>query len=79
MHKAGSTTSQRAYEAAVAPLFAPPDRFEKMLAGEVFLVGGSLTEEDVYLFLAIARLDSFSAGHFKSAPSAAATARSTCE
>ena len=77
MHKAGSATSQQAYEAAFAPLFAPPDRFEKMLAGEGFLVGGSLT--DVYLFAAIVRLDSVSAGHFKSVPSAAATARSTCE
>ena len=79
MHKAGSATSQRAYSAAVAPLFAPPDHFEKMLAGKDFLVGGSLTEEDVRLFVAIVGFDTVSAGHFKSAPSAAATARSTCE
>ena len=78
MHKARSATSQQAYEASVAPLFAPPDRFEKMLAGKDFLVGGNLTE-DVYLFIAIARFYSVSAGHFKPAPSAAATTRSTRE
>ena len=79
MHNAGSATSQQAYEAAVAPLFVPPDRFEKMLAGKDFLISGSLTEDDVYLFVAIIRFNSASASHFKSAPSAEATARSTCE
>ena len=55
-HKAGSITSQQACEAAVAPLFAPPDRCKQMRARKDFLVGGSLTE-DVYLFAAIVRFD----------------------
>ena len=82
MCRAGFATSQQAYEAAVAPLCAFLDRGEQMLAGkENFLFGGRFTEEDIHLFAAIVRFDPVYAGHFmfKSASSAAATLRSTCE
>ena len=65
MYKAGFATTQEAYEAAVIPLFASLDRLEKLLAGKDFLVGNTLTEADVRLFVTIIRFDVAYFGIFK--------------
>ena len=48
--------SQQAYEAAVYPLFESLDRLEKILDGQEYLVGNTLTEADVRLFVTIVRV-----------------------
>ena len=65
MYKAGFATTQAAYEAAVRPLFASLDRLEGMLSGKDYLVGDTLTEADVRLFVTIIRFDPVYVGHFK--------------
>ena len=57
-----------------------PGRADARGQGIDFLVvAGRITEVDIYLIAAIVRFDPVYAGHFKSASSAAATLRSTCE
>ncbi|KAI0754225.1 glutathione S-transferase [Daedaleopsis nitida] len=65
VYKSGFATSQKAYEAAVIPLFESLDRLEKMLNGKDYLVGDQLTEADVRLFVTIVRFDPVYVGHFK--------------
>ena len=65
VYKARFATSQQAYDAAAAPLFAPLDLLEQMLAGKDFLTRGRTTEVvDVLLFVTIARFDPIYVGHF---------------
>jgi putative glutathione S-transferase len=45
--------SQQAYEGAVVPLFNSLDRLEKMLTGNDYLVGNTLTEADIRLWVTI--------------------------
>lgn len=47
VYRAGFATTQKAYEAAVVPLFESLDRIEKILDGKDYLVGNTLTEADV--------------------------------
>ncbi|KAH9941900.1 glutathione S-transferase [Epithele typhae] len=65
VYRSGFATSQEAYEAAVVPLFESLDRVEKMLAGKDYLIGDTLTEADVRLFVTIIRFDPVYVGHFK--------------
>lgn len=66
VYKSGFATSQKAYEAAVKPLFASLDRLEKLLdGGKKFIVGDQLTEADIRLFTTIIRFDPVYVGHFK--------------
>ncbi|KAH9852336.1 glutathione S-transferase [Lenzites betulinus] len=65
VYKSGFATSQKAYEAAVVPLFESLDRLEKILTGKDYLVGDRLTEADVRLFVTIVRFDPVYVGHFK--------------
>ena len=65
MYKSGFATTQAAYEAAVVPLFASLARLEAMLEGTDYLVGNTLTEADVRLFVTIVRFDPVYVGHFK--------------
>ncbi|KAL1948841.1 hypothetical protein VTO73DRAFT_10647 [Trametes versicolor] len=65
VYKSGFATSQKAYEAAVVPLFESLDRLEKILTGKDYLVGDQLTEADVRLFVTIVRFDPVYVGHFK--------------
>ncbi|KAI0760534.1 glutathione S-transferase, partial [Fomes fomentarius] len=65
VYKAGFATSQKAYEAAVIPLFQSLDRLEKILTGKDYLVGNQLTEADIRLFVTIVRFDPVYVGHFK--------------
>lgn len=53
MYKAGFAGTQEAYEKAVYPLFDSLDRLEKMLTGKDYLVGDTLTEADIRLFVTI--------------------------
>ena len=57
VYRAGFSTTQAAYEAAVVPLFDSLDRLEKVLAGNNYLVGNQLTEADVRLFVTIVRTE----------------------
>ncbi|KAK7685560.1 hypothetical protein QCA50_011427 [Cerrena zonata] len=65
VYKAGFASSQQAYEAAVVPLFKSLDRLEEMLKGKTYLIGDTLTEADIRLFVTIVRFDPVYVGHFK--------------
>ncbi|MBU2033161.1 MAG: glutathione S-transferase family protein, partial [Alphaproteobacteria bacterium] len=65
VYKAGFATSQKAYEAAVMPLFAMLDELEERLEGKDWLVGGQLTEADIRLWTTLIRFDPVYHGHFK--------------
>jgi putative glutathione S-transferase len=53
VYKAGFAGTQEAYEKAVYPLFESLDRLEKLLTGKDYLVGDTLTEADIRLFVTI--------------------------
>jgi glutathione S-transferase len=53
VYKTGFATTQEDYEAVVVPLFNSLDRLEKMLTGKDYLVGDTLTEADVRLWVTI--------------------------
>lgn len=53
MYKAGFAGTQEAYEKAVYPLFKSLDSLEKRLTGKDYLVGDTLTEADIRLFVTI--------------------------
>lgn len=65
VYKSGFASTQKAYEAAVIPLFESLDRLEKMLEGQDYLIGGQLTEADIRLFVTIVRFDPVYVTHFK--------------
>jgi glutathione S-transferase len=56
VYKTGVATKQAAYEAAVVPLFDSLDRLEQMLIGKDYLVGDTLTEADIRLWVTIVGL-----------------------
>jgi glutathionyl-hydroquinone reductase len=55
VYKAGFATTQAAYETAVHLLFQSLDRVEKILGEQEYLVGNTMTEADVRLFVTIVR------------------------
>ncbi|MBW4331136.1 glutathione S-transferase family protein [Stakelama sp. CBK3Z-3] len=65
VYKAGFATTQRAYDAAVAPLFAMLDELEERLAGKGWLVGDRLSEADIRLWTTLIRFDPVYYVHFK--------------
>jgi len=65
VYKAGFASTQSAYENAVYPLFKSLDRLEEMLKGKDYLVGNTLTEADIRLFVTTIRFDPVYVGHFK--------------
>ncbi len=65
VYKAGFATTQEAYEAAAAALFASLDWLEARLEGRRYLVGDTLTEADIRLFTTLVRFDPVYFGHFK--------------
>ena len=65
VYKAGFATSQRAYEAAVRPLFDSLDWIEDILSRDRFLTGDTPTEADWRLFPTLIRFDTAYHGHFK--------------
>ncbi|KII86175.1 hypothetical protein PLICRDRAFT_43758 [Plicaturopsis crispa FD-325 SS-3] len=65
VYKSGFATSAAAYETNVAKVFDALDRLEKILQGKDYLVGGTLTEADIRLWVTIIRFDPVYVGHFK--------------
>jgi len=66
VYKAGFASSQEAYEEAVAGVFATLDELEnRMQDGRIFLLGDSLSEADIRLFVTLVRFDAAYYGLFK--------------
>ncbi|KAG6377463.1 glutathione S-transferase [Boletus reticuloceps] len=65
VYRAGFAGAQEPYEKAVYAIFESLDRLEKMLTGKDYLVGDTLTEADIRLFVTIVRFDPVYVGHFK--------------
>jgi putative glutathione S-transferase len=65
VYRCGFASSQDAYAAAFARLFARLDWLSQRLAGQRYLVGDTITEADVRLFTTLARFDAVYHGHFK--------------
>ncbi|KAJ7598949.1 glutathione S-transferase [Mycena floridula] len=65
VYKAGFATSSEAYEQAVLELFEALDKVEHILTGKRYLVGDTLTECDIRLWVTIIRFDPVYVGHFK--------------
>ena len=65
VYRCGFASTQQAYDAAVAALFATLDELEERLAGRRYLFGGQITEADVRLWVTLARFDSVYVTHFK--------------
>jgi glutathionyl-hydroquinone reductase len=65
VYRAGFATSQRAYEAAVFPLFDTLNRLDARLQNQRYLFGSALLETDLRLFVTLIRFDAVYHGHFK--------------
>jgi len=65
VYKAGFATTQKAYEAAVVPLFETLDWLEARLATRRYLLGDTPTEADIRLVTTLLRFDIVYVGHFK--------------
>ncbi|SDL30884.1 glutathione S-transferase family protein [Streptomyces indicus] len=65
VYKCGFATSQEAYERAYRALWERMDRLEERLSTRRYLVGDSITEADVRLFVTLVRFDAVYHGHFK--------------
>lgn len=65
VYRAGFATTQSAYEAAFEALFNTLDQLEKHLEGKHYLVGNTLTEADIRLFVTLIRFDAVYYSHFK--------------
>jgi glutathionyl-hydroquinone reductase len=65
VYRCGFATSQDAYNAAVASLFATLDDLDQRLASQRYLFGDSLTEADIRLWVTLARFDAVYVTHFK--------------
>jgi putative glutathione S-transferase len=65
VYKAGFAATQKAYEAAVVPLFQRLDRLDDRLSTSRYLVGDRMTEADIRLFTTLVRFDAVYYSHFK--------------
>jgi putative glutathione S-transferase len=65
VYRSGFATTQEAYHDAVTRLFATLDDLEQRLARQRYLLGGSITEADVRLYVTLARFDAVYYSHFK--------------
>lgn len=65
VYRAGFSTTQAAYEAAVVPLFETLDWLETLLTRNRYLLGSAPTEADWRLFPTVLRFDPVYHGHFK--------------
>lgn len=65
VYRAGFARNQESYEAAVVPLFAALDAWERELEHQRFTCGNQLTEADICLFTTLVRFDAVYHGHFK--------------
>ena len=65
VYKCGFAGTQAAYEKAFRALFARLDELSDRLATRRYLVGDTITEADVRLWVTLARFDAAYHGHFK--------------
>lgn len=65
VYKCGFATTQKAYDAAVVPLFDTLDWLEKRLSTHRYLTGDQVTEADWRLFPTLVRFDQVYHLHFK--------------
>jgi glutathionyl-hydroquinone reductase len=65
VYKCGFAKSQEAYERAYDALFARLDAVSERLAAQRYLVGDTITEADVRLWVTLVRFDPVYHGHFK--------------
>lgn len=65
VYKAGFATTQRAYEEAIAELFAELDALEALLDERRYLAGDRISEADWRLFTTLVRFDPVYVQHFK--------------
>lgn len=65
VYKAGFATTQKAYDAAITPLFDSLDWLETHLSENRYLMGDQVTEADWRLFTTLVRFDKVYHGHFK--------------
>lgn len=65
VYRAGFASRQEAYEEAYTALFARLDALTQRLAGRRYLVGDTITEADVRLWVTLVRFDAVYHGHFK--------------
>jgi putative glutathione S-transferase len=65
VYKSGFATTQKAYDAAVYPLFDTLDWLEEILSRNRYLTGAQITEADWRLFTTLVRFDSAYHQHFK--------------
>lgn len=65
VYKCGFSTTQEAYEEALAPLFETLDWIDKRLSTQRYLTGSTITEADWRLFTTLVRFDPVYVGHFK--------------
>lgn len=65
VYRAGFATTQEAYQKAVVEVFEALDKVETLLVGKDYLVGDTLTEADIRLWVTIIRFDPVYVGHFK--------------
>jgi putative glutathione S-transferase len=65
VYRAGFSTSQSTYEAAVQALFESLDWLEAILQQQRYLLGNFMTEADWLLFPTLIRFDAVYYGHFK--------------
>jgi glutathionyl-hydroquinone reductase len=65
VYRAGFARSQADYERAVAAVFGRLDALEERLGIRRYLLGGSITEADIRLFVTLVRFDAVYHGHFK--------------
>jgi putative glutathione S-transferase len=65
VYRCGFASTQEAYEEAYTTLHARLDRLSDRLASRRYLVGDTITEADVRLFVTLVRFDAVYHGHFK--------------
>jgi putative glutathione S-transferase len=65
VYRCGFATGQEAYEKAYRALFARLDQLSDRLALHRYLVGDTITEADVRLWVTLVRFDAVYHGHFK--------------
>jgi glutathionyl-hydroquinone reductase len=65
VYRCGFARGQEAYERAYLALFARLDTLSERLAGQRYLVGDTITEADIRLWVTLVRFDAVYHGHFK--------------
>lgn len=65
VYRCGFATSQEAYDTAYSALFSRLDLLADRLASQRYLVGDTITEADVRLWVTLVRFDAVYHGHFK--------------